>query len=238
MEDVEPRGIPNMVSYLQIVWLSSIFYNACLGFIKVSVLALYKRLGDRMLSRLSMVMIGVICCQAGANVLACIFQCSPVQAAYDITIPPEKQSCVDINAFYLANAAVNIFTDILTYTLPIPLVLKLQMPRRQKAGLAVILCLGLLYVSPGCHLNREATTDSAPVLASRLLSALRTSRRCCPRPIRHGSSPVLCTGPSSKSTSVFSPLRFPPSRSSLRAMLLVSWGALSTNHEASNLGSI
>lgn len=97
-----------------------------------------------MLSRVSMVMIGVICCQAGGNVIACIFQCSPVQAAYDITILPEDESCVDINAFYLANAAVNIFTDILTYTLPMPLVMKLQMPRRQKAGLAVILCLGLL----------------------------------------------------------------------------------------------
>lgn len=133
-----------MVSYLQIVWLSSIFYNACLGFIKISVLALYMRLGDRLLRRLAIFMVGVIVCQAGANVLACIFQCSPVQGAYDITIPPEDITCVNINAFYLANAAVNIFTDILTYSLPFPMLAKLQIPKRQKVGLVVILGLGLL----------------------------------------------------------------------------------------------
>jgi rhodopsin domain-containing protein len=142
--EVEARGTENMIAYLQFVWLSSIFYNACLGFIKVSVLALYMRLGDRLLRRLAIGMLGVIICQAGANVLACIFQCSPIKAAYDITVPPEDVKCVNINAFYLANAAVNIFTDVLTYSLPIPMLVRLQIPRRQKVGLCVILGLGLL----------------------------------------------------------------------------------------------
>ncbi|KAL2112272.1 hypothetical protein VUR80DRAFT_8125 [Thermomyces stellatus] len=144
IDDVEPLGTQNMIAYSQIVWLSSIFYNACLGFIKFSVLALYMRLGDRTLRRLAMVMMGVIGCQAGGNVMACIFQCSPVKAAYDVTIPPEEKKCVNINAFYLANAAVNIVTDILTYTLPFPLVARLQIPRKQKIGVGVMLCLGLL----------------------------------------------------------------------------------------------
>ncbi|KAH6647487.1 hypothetical protein BKA67DRAFT_662274 [Truncatella angustata] len=131
----------NLTAYAQVVWLSSIFYNATLGFIKISVLALYMRLGDRTLRRLALVMVGVVCCQAGGNVLAAIFQCTPVQAAYDQTITDKK--CININAFYLANAAVNIFTDLLTYTLPIKLIINLQIPQRQKIGLGVILCLGL-----------------------------------------------------------------------------------------------
>ncbi|ROT39951.1 hypothetical protein SODALDRAFT_332102 [Sodiomyces alkalinus F11] len=141
--DVEARGIDNMITYLQIVWMSSIFYNACLGFIKVSVLALYMRLGDRPLRNLSIVMTGVIICQAGANVLACIFQCAPISAAYDVRIPEDEKTCVHINAFYLANAAVNILTDILTYTLPIPLIFKLQVSRQQRISLMVIFGLGL-----------------------------------------------------------------------------------------------
>ncbi|CRK30696.1 hypothetical protein BN1708_015835 [Verticillium longisporum] len=120
--EVIARGTDNFITYLQVVWLSSIFYNACLGFIKISVLALYMRLGDRKLRRVAMVMVGVICCQAGANVLACIFQCAPVSAAYDVRILPADKKCIDINAFYLANAAI---------------------PRQQKIGLAVILGLGL-----------------------------------------------------------------------------------------------
>lgn len=85
MEDVMLRGMDNLISYSQIVWLSSIFYNACLGFIKTSVLALYARLGDRELRRLAYVIIGVVACQAGANVIVCIFQCTPVQAACEST---------------------------------------------------------------------------------------------------------------------------------------------------------
>lgn len=144
IEDVMLRGTENFIKYNQIVWLSSIFYNACLGFIKFSVLALYMRLGDQKLRRFAMVMVGVITCQAGGTVLACIFQCAPIHAAYDITVLPEDMKCVDINAFYLANAAVNIFTDILTYTLPFRLVSRLQVPRKQKIGVAVMLGLGLL----------------------------------------------------------------------------------------------
>lgn len=144
MVDVEPLGIENLITYSQIVWLSSIFYNACLGFIKISVLALYMRLGDKNLRRVAIIMLGVIICQAGGNVFACIFQCTPVEAAYRIDMDPEEMSCVNINAFYLANAAVNILTDIMTYTLPIPLVIKLKVPRRQKIGLGIILGLGLL----------------------------------------------------------------------------------------------
>ncbi|KAF2492235.1 hypothetical protein BU16DRAFT_107908 [Lophium mytilinum] len=141
IELVMLRGTQNMISYAQIVWLSSIFYNACLGFIKTSVLALYMRLGDRSLRRMAIVMTGVVGCQATANVLTCIFQCNPVSAAWDVTITEKK--CVNINAFYLANAALNIATDLLTYTLPVKLVLRLQVSRNQRIALGVMLCLGL-----------------------------------------------------------------------------------------------
>ncbi|ORY64954.1 uncharacterized protein BCR38DRAFT_408706 [Pseudomassariella vexata] len=143
LEDVEPLGIDNMIAYMEAVWYSSIFYNACIGFIKLSVLALYSRLGDPTLRRLAFVMIGVVSCQAGGNVLACIFQCSPVKAAYVVTITSDQKKCININAFYLANAAVNIITDLMTYTLPIKLVVRLQVPQRTKISLGIILSLGL-----------------------------------------------------------------------------------------------
>ena len=133
-----------MITYSQIVWLSSIFYNACVGTVKLSVLALYRRLGDKTLSRLALIMTGVMCAQVAGNVLAATLQCSPVKAAYDITIPETEKKCININAFYLANAAVNIATDLMTYSLPIPLIIKLQVPRRTKISLGIILGLGLL----------------------------------------------------------------------------------------------
>ncbi|KAL4913886.1 hypothetical protein BDW62DRAFT_220465 [Aspergillus aurantiobrunneus] len=137
IEDVDLDG---MVTYSLNVWLSSMFYLAGLGFVKTSVCWFYTRLGDKYLTRMSLIMFGVIACQATANVLTAAFQCRPVAKAWDTSL---KGTCVNINIFYLANAALNILTDLLTYTLPIRVIFKLQMPRKQKIALAFILCLGL-----------------------------------------------------------------------------------------------
>lgn len=125
----------------QSVWLSSMFYLACLGFVKTSVLWFYTRLGDRYLTRMSYVMVVVVTSQALANVLVAAFQCQPVNKAWASTIPGH---CVNINVFYLCNAALNIFTDVLTYSLPIRVIFKLQVPRKQKIALVFTLSLGLL----------------------------------------------------------------------------------------------
>lgn len=117
------------------------FYLATLGFVKTSVLWFYTRLGDRTLTRISYVIMCVIICQATSFVLVAAFQCEPISKAWTGTGPGK---CVNINIFYLANAALNILTDLLTYTLPIRVILKLQMPRKQKIVLGLILCLGLL----------------------------------------------------------------------------------------------
>ncbi|KAJ5291212.1 hypothetical protein N7478_000463 [Penicillium angulare] len=129
-----------LINYSFAVWLSSMFYLACLGFIKTSVLWFYTRLGDRYLTRMSHVMMAIIICQAGSFVLVAAFQCSPVSKAWT---GAAGGKCVDINIFYLCNAALNIFTDVLTYTLPVRVIFKLQMPQKQKIVLALILCLGL-----------------------------------------------------------------------------------------------
>ncbi|KAJ5385440.1 hypothetical protein N7517_003351, partial [Penicillium concentricum] len=137
IEDVDPAG---MVDYAFAVWLSSMFYLATLGFVKTSVLWFYTRLGDRYLTRLSWIMMGVITAQATAFVLVAAFQCQPISMAWTGTGPGK---CVSINLFYLCNAALNIVTDLLTYTLPIKVIFSLQMPQKQKFILAFILCLGL-----------------------------------------------------------------------------------------------
>jgi len=142
IEVVLARGSANFKTYLQIVWLSSIFYNACLGFIKLSVLTLYSRLGDASLRRAALIMIAVVACQCLANVLTCALQCSPVAAAWDLSITNKK--CININDFYLANAALNITTDLITYFLPIRLVYGLPLPTKQKIAMYVTFGLGFL----------------------------------------------------------------------------------------------
>ncbi|KAL4891843.1 hypothetical protein BDV59DRAFT_59238 [Aspergillus ambiguus] len=137
IEDVPPE---NMVMYALAVWLSSMFYLTTLGFVKTSVCLFYTRLGDRLLTRLSLIMLGIVAAQATSFVLVAAFQCQPIDKAWASTKPGK---CVNINVFYLANAALNILTDLMTYTLPLGVIFKLQMPVKQKVALAMILCLGL-----------------------------------------------------------------------------------------------
>lgn len=91
------------------------FYLSALGFIKSSVCVFYTRLGDRCLTRLSLMMLVVLIAQALSFVLTAAFQCNPIPKAWNATLPGH---CVQINVFYLANAALNILTDLMTYTLP------------------------------------------------------------------------------------------------------------------------
>ncbi|KAE8153028.1 hypothetical protein BDV25DRAFT_44758 [Aspergillus avenaceus] len=137
LEEMDPN---NMETYALAVWLSSLFYLSTLGFIKSSVCLFYTRLGDRILTRLSIIMLCVIIAQASSFVLTAAFQCRPIEKAWNVAEPGK---CVNINIFYLANAALNILTDVLTYSLPLQVIWKLQVPMKQKAALAFILCVGL-----------------------------------------------------------------------------------------------
>ncbi|KAH9902325.1 integral membrane protein [Xylariomycetidae sp. FL2044] len=141
--EVMKLGRGNGEAYSFTIWLAFILYNAALGFIKTSVLALYMRLGDETLRLLAIGMMVVVTCQSGANIIALIFQCVPVEAAWDLDYRPDEKRCINIATFYLVTAGINIVTDILTYTLPIRLILRLQMPLRQKIALIVVLGLGL-----------------------------------------------------------------------------------------------
>lgn len=51
---------------------------------------------------------------------------------------------MDLRPMLYVQAATNIFLDILIIGLPIPTLLKLTLPRRQKIGLIFVFTLGIL----------------------------------------------------------------------------------------------
>ncbi|OJJ34696.1 hypothetical protein ASPWEDRAFT_112184 [Aspergillus wentii DTO 134E9] len=137
MSDID---LADFQTYLKIIYVSSTFYLSCLGFVKCSVLVFYTHLENATLTRLSYIMLGVIVCQAGSFVIVAIFQCNPIRKAWS---PTTLGSCVEINVFYMANAALNICTDVITYALPMKVIMQLDISRRQKIGILIILCFGL-----------------------------------------------------------------------------------------------
>lgn len=62
--------------------------------------------------------------------------------SWDVTIT--EGTCIDRPAIYIATAVANIVSDVMIFSLPIPIVVKLQIPRRQKIGLFFIFAVGSL----------------------------------------------------------------------------------------------
>lgn len=89
--------------------------------------------------------------------LACsatlIFQCTPVAASWDIRVRLQPSTRCFPNRTYsfigLFNSIVNIITDIAFAVLPIPVVLKLQVNRRTKITLTLVLSLGFIACIAG-----------------------------------------------------------------------------------------
>lgn len=81
-------------------------------------------------------------------VIASIAGCSPVSYLWDQFKDPNAQgSCFNEIAFFRWNGIANMLLDILMLVLPLPMVWRMRMSRRQKVLLTGIFCMGGLYVS-------------------------------------------------------------------------------------------
>lgn len=82
-----------------------------------------------------------------ASVLATIFQCSPVEKAFNKSIP---ETCINNAQFWYANAGFSIATDVVILLIPMPLVYQLQLLRVQKIALIMVFALGGFVVITSC----------------------------------------------------------------------------------------
>ncbi|RAQ50332.1 hypothetical protein AFGD_002767 [Aspergillus flavus] len=135
-------NLEELLSFFKGMWLSSLIYPASQGFTKVSLCWFYIRLGHVSLTRACYAMIGLVVAQTIAFVLAAAFHCPLSRWSHN---PIHLLSCAKgIKAFTLSTGGLNILTDVLTFALPIPVLLKLQMPSKQKAYVIFIIALGLI----------------------------------------------------------------------------------------------
>jgi hypothetical protein len=87
-----------------------------------------------------------------------IFPCTPFKKAWDVTII--EGSCIDRTPVFMATAVLNMITDVLLLILPIPMVVKLHMPRVQKMGLVCAFSIGSASVHANLYSrNEELTID-------------------------------------------------------------------------------
>lgn len=123
---------------LKTLYASIVLYNTGLSITKLSILLQYLRLfpqrGFLIACYTTIAIVSAYCCW---TFWSTIFLCIPVPAFWDPTITNAK--CLNREAVWFANAAINIFTDITITVLPLPMLGQLHVAKNVKIGLMVVL---------------------------------------------------------------------------------------------------
>lgn len=125
----------------QLISICSILYCPFLAAAKFSLLFFYLRLS--LLRWFRIAVYANMFLVVGYNIaliFPLIFTCSPVIKNFDVFV--QGGSCLNRTPLYMATAVLNMITDIILLVLPIPMIIKLQMPKVQKAGLICIFGVG------------------------------------------------------------------------------------------------
>ncbi|XXH01793.1 hypothetical protein Hte_008154 [Hypoxylon texense] len=124
--------------YLLYTYLSELYYAIDVTLIKLSILTLYLRLFNiNQHFRKSCYGMMVFVLAWGIAVLfTTIFQCSPIPAAWDKTIPGLK--CFNLANFVIGSNVPNILADAVIIVLPMPLLWSLKLSLMRKLGLIAL----------------------------------------------------------------------------------------------------
>ncbi|KAI8657306.1 hypothetical protein NCS57_01108600 [Fusarium keratoplasticum] len=121
--------------------ISPILYAICTGASKMSLILFYRKLSPQRWWKWSVYF--VLFLVAGYNIsifFAIIFGCQPFNKHWDVRVT--EGSCVNRPAIYICTAVLGIASDLLLLVMPMPMIMRLQMPPRQKAGLVLLFGIG------------------------------------------------------------------------------------------------
>ncbi|CAG8947426.1 unnamed protein product [Penicillium salamii] len=123
----------------------AILYTGCILFIKLSILALYRRLFPTKSMKAAVNITSlIVILWAACGILAGCFTCIPTEKAW---YPMMEGGCMNLSKFYYGLQIPNIATDAIILVMPMPIVWKLPISKAQKTGLSAIFVLGVLTLA-------------------------------------------------------------------------------------------
>jgi hypothetical protein len=136
----------NAVQLLKLFYVCQMLYILVQIFSKVAILALYTRLFPEFITWFRWSVRGMIAfmfIHGTVFFLLVVFQCWPINSIWDKTITDAR--CLPVSAAIgFTGAGLSIVEDFIILLLPLPLVWKLQMSTKKKAGVIVLISVGSL----------------------------------------------------------------------------------------------
>jgi len=128
-----------------------------MNIIKISFLFQYRRIFQSdLVRRICKWTIAYVIVWAAVQDIVLGLACVPIS----FIVPSTAKWCLNTLPIWYFSSALSIGSDVAIFMIPLPSVLKLQLPRRQKFLVFGIFCLGFLYVSylipPFCLKDRRS----------------------------------------------------------------------------------
>ncbi|KAE8337139.1 hypothetical protein BDV24DRAFT_154585 [Aspergillus arachidicola] len=141
-------GIDDRLIAASLILFAYIFiYPVLLPSIKVSIILLYRQIFG--MNWMMWVCLTLSIGHGACCMIAFLCSCRLLSYFYTQFADPSGGKCIiNLYAFYLGNAATNVFTDIITLLVPIPIISRLQIRPMQKVLVSGIFLLGW-FVSVG-----------------------------------------------------------------------------------------
>lgn len=121
----------------------NIFYMLSSDLAKLSLLFLYLRITpDNKFHVVVKTLAAAFALYALVYAMVSIFSCRPISASWDLALVAAGATCINKASFFLAASVANIVMDVIILLMPIPIIIPLQIPRRQKASLLLLFATG------------------------------------------------------------------------------------------------
>ncbi|KAL6925274.1 hypothetical protein FSST1_002548 [Fusarium sambucinum] len=131
---------PYVPKFGQYSTASNLLYCASIVLSKLSVLAFYLRISiDKIVRRAVYSCVALVCAYSLTYVLLIIFRCWPISATFD---PLQQDKCIDLSVLAIYLIACSVAVDLFLMIIPFRIVKPLQVPMRQKLGLAFLFATG------------------------------------------------------------------------------------------------
>jgi hypothetical protein len=149
--------LPTRLEYGRLsVWLIELSFLLNNAVCKISILLVYRQISarsqNRLFIKLTWAAIGFTIYYMVGFLLELFFVCRPLVSYWKSYNPTykDKYTCGSEQAPVVAQAAVSVFSDVYASVLPVLLVRKLQITRRQRIGMYALFSGGLLTAAVGC----------------------------------------------------------------------------------------
>jgi hypothetical protein len=114
---------------------------------KISALTLFTRVfHPRSFLLVTRILIGFLVVVGLWTTISGFIYCIPISHFWNPSAEVRKGHCLPDGPVWFTNAGIQTFTDLVIVALPLPLLWKLQLPKKTKWGMLVVFSLGILYV--------------------------------------------------------------------------------------------